>query len=113
MREGMMRIGDANLRIDSHTSLAAQHHRCNPGKVRPKRHHLELIHQLRIVGKRYWDPGGFLYCRRHLTIVLLDSLYPTLDLSYCRQIFVELSSVRSAKLSRQLLRVITHRIQDA
>src|SRR6185503_15788540 len=113
MSERMMRIGDANLRIDSHTALAAQHHRCNPRQVRLERDHLELIHQLRIVGQRDWYPGGFLHCRRHLAIVLLGSLDPSLDLSYSRKVFVELPAVRSAKLPCQLPGVLARRIQDA
>src|SRR5215813_3195303 len=113
MGERMMRIGDANLGINSHAALATEHHCRNPGKVCPKRHHLELIHQLRIIGQRDWYARWLLNCRRHLAIVLLGGLYPPFDLSYCRQIFVELFAVRSAKLPRELLRVVAHRIQDA
>src|SRR5262245_57088367 len=109
----MMRVGDANLGIDSHTALAAQHHRCNSSQVRLKRDHLELIHQLRIVGQHNRYPGGFLNCRRYLPIVLLGSLYPPLDLSYRGKVFLEFSAIRSAELPRQLLSVIAYRIQDA
>src|SRR5438034_7750368 len=80
MRKRMMRVGDADLWIDAHASLAAEHQGCNTSQVGLKCDNLEVVHQLRIIWKGDWYPGGLFDRRRHRVVIFLGGLDSPLDL---------------------------------
>src|SRR5258706_4291591 len=93
VRERMMRVGDADLRIDPHASLAAEHQGRNTSQVGLKCDNLKVVHQLRIIRKSYWYTGGLFDRPRHPPGIFLSGLDSALALPDRRHVFVQPSAI--------------------
>ena len=65
MRQRVVGLGDANLRIGAATELAPDHERDHPGDISPIGEHLQVEHQTHLLLERLWNARRLLD-QRHL-----------------------------------------------
>ena len=111
--ERMVRVGNADLGIALQAPLASDHHGRDAREVGLEGHHLEVEHQLDVLGERRGDAGRLLDARRELGAFLFRPLQPPLDLPDRVEVLVHLAPVGRAEAGDELARALAHDVQDA
>jgi hypothetical protein len=113
VRQRMVRVRDANLRIGPHAALAPHHHRDDARLIGLKGDELQIEHQVDVVLVEHRNTGRLVDRRRQARHVLLGTLDSALDLADRRQVFVQLPPVGCAQIGGQLGRARGDEIEDA
>ena len=109
-----MRIGDADLGVGARAHFARHQEGDDPRHVALERQHLEIEHQLRMLGKRRRDAAARPVHRRQLDVDLfLRLLNPPLDVTNGVEVLRQLAGVGRPEPPAQPLHFVDERIQDA
>ena len=114
MRDRVMRVRHADLRIGHAAELAAEHERDDARQVALIREHLQVAHQLDVIVVRRRDAGRVIDDRQLLVALLLGPLDAPLDVANRIEI-LDRASARSlcAERALQLRDLLAHRIEHA
>ena len=114
MRQGMMRIGDADLRIGAVAGLAGELEGHHAGHVRLHRQHLQVEHQPRVVGIRGRHAGRPVEIRqlivRRRRFRLLNA---ALDLAHGVEILADAHAIGGAEPALQPGDVVANPVEQA
>src|SRR6266550_6214002 len=106
----MVRIADANLRIDSITAFSSDHQRDHASNIRLERQHLQVAHDLYILGKLERDSRRLVDGGNNLTRIFFGALDPSFDLAHRKQILIHLAPVCWPESLNEAPRVLAHHI---
>src|SRR5262249_5618441 len=113
VRDRVVRIRNAELRIRAAAQLPAYHERYYAREVGLIGQYLQVEHQLRMVFELRRDTG-WLPNRRELEVALLFGLLDTtLDVTNSFEIFIELAAVPGSKFSLSSCNLFPYRIENA
>jgi hypothetical protein len=114
MRQRMMRIRHADLGVGPVARLARQLERDDPGHVTLQRQHLQIEHQLRVVGVRSRHAGGTIEIgQRLIGRARFRLLNPPFDLPNRVEVLADAGAIFGAEPRLQPRDVVAHRIEQA
>src|SRR5262245_10161558 len=110
VRQRVVRVGDANLRVDANAAFAAQHHGGDAGEVGLERDGLQLEHQLDVGGIVERDAGRLLVRRRHRIALACRDLQ--LDLADAGEVLVHAAAVGRAEAGLEARGILARMVEN-
>ena len=113
MRQRMVGLGDADLRVRPPAVLAAQHERHDPCQIALVGQHLQIAHQRAVIFVVRRDPAGLLHQRQIHRALFLGVLDAPLHVAHRGQVLVEPRAVPGAELLLQVRQRFQQRVENA
>ena len=113
MRQRMVGLGDADLRVRPPAVLAAQHEGHDPRQVALVGQHLQVAHQRAVLLVVCRNPAGLLHQRQIHRALRLGVLDAPLHVAHGGQVLVEPGAVAEAQLLLQVREGVEQRVEDA
>src|SRR5229473_2943411 len=114
VRQAMMRLVDADLRVHPGTQLTTHHERTDSCHVPLIGEPLQVEHHLNMIAEILWDACRPIERRRgHLSVALLRLLDPSLDLTNGIEVFRHTRSIVRPEGLLETSHLCCHRIEDA
>jgi len=113
VRQRVVRVGDADLRIRRAALLAADHVGEDARGVGLVGEHEQVVHQPGVVLERDRDAGGRFQQRQFAVGLRFGDLDAPLDLAHGVEVVVQLALVLAGQPALQLRHLVHHRVEDA
>ena len=113
VRQRVVRVGDADLRIGRAALLAADHVGEDARRVGLVGQQEQVVHQPRVVLERDRDAGRRLQQRELAVGLRFGDLDAALDLAHCVEVVVQLALVLAVQAALQPGDLVHHRVEDA
>jgi hypothetical protein len=113
VRERVVRLGDADLRIRARALLLADHERDDAREIRLEREHLQVVHQREMVLEHGRDTLWLVHRRQFEILLFLRPLHATFDVAHRLGVLIEPSLIAGTEIAAQAGELLVHRVQDA
>ena len=113
VRQRVMRLGHADLRVGPRALLLADHEGDDARQVRLQRQQLQIHHQREVILERRRDALRLLERRQLDVALLLGAGDAPLDVSHGIGILLYLDAILRAEFGPQPGQLVVHRVQDA
>ena len=112
VRERVVRVGDADLGVGPRADLAAHHERGHAGEVDLVGQHLQVEHQLDVLGEGGGNALGLGELGQVEVLPLLGPLDAALDVAHALEVLVDLEAVGGPDLVLEVGDLPGHRVEN-
>ena len=113
VRDRVMRVGHADLRIGHAAVLVSHHEGDDAREIALKRQHLQVEHQVHVIFPARRDAGGMIDERQLLIALRLGNLDALLHVANRVEILGQLRPIALRQRSLQVRELLAHRIEHA